>query len=335
MRGAEVGIRLLSQVWEKEIRGPARDVLMVYCDYANDDGRVAWPTLESVAWKAGYSIRQVQRIVKQLRADDVLRQVKTHDGRQEGVRYYVNLSAIPNKSARVTGDIAVSPVTNQTGDIAVSGGRVTQLCRGTGDTAMSPKPPITTNTTTKGDAGAPRPPQPVADTPPDTHAVTPNASRVPAQNPTPSATTTLDPIQHLWTRATKTPTPAAIIAAWKGAPHLLDLCAAFAEATGVEVTKGDRAKWLGGAARLYELRPTKGELVAARDYAAKSGFPITHPAAAVETVKALRQKTRAPAAANPSGRKIVDWQQLADGSMKPVYAECGATAAPGAQGVPA
>lgn len=274
-----MGIKLLSQVWEKDIRGPARDVLMVYCDHANDDGRVAWPTIETVAWKAGYSVRQTQRVIKKLRTAGMLRQVKTHNGRQEGVRYYVDLSGIPDKPARGTGDIAMS------------GGRVTQLCQGTGDICVSPKPPLTTSTTTRGDADAPRPPK--TSTTPITH---PESGE---QNPTPSVTTTLDPINHMWARATKTQTPAAIIAAWKGAPHLLDLCVAFAEATGVEVTKADRAKWMGGAARLHELNPTQAELVAARDHAAKNDYALTHPAAIIETIKALRQRSRPQALAHP------------------------------------
>lgn len=142
-------------------------------------------------------------------------------------------------------------------------------------------------------ADAPRPQNtPTAtDTPPSSDAVT--------QSPAPNIAPKLDPIQHMIERQAQARTPAKIINQWQGAEYLKALCIAFADVMNVEVTKADRAKWMGGAARLYELHPTQTELVQARDHAARCDYALTHPAAACETIKAIRQKARPQALAHP------------------------------------
>jgi hypothetical protein len=114
-----------------------------------------------------------------------------------------------------------------------------------------------------------------------------------------TSTSTLDPVLHAMERKLKANTPAHIIGAWRAGEHLKDLCVLFAEVTNAEVVKHDSGKWIGGARRLYELHPTREELVRARDYATKNEFPMTHPGAAVETIKAIRQMNpQKPAALN-------------------------------------
>lgn len=145
----------------------------------------------------------------------------------------------------------------------------------------------------ESDADAPRP----QNTPTATD--TPSSSDAVTQSPAPNIAPKLDPIQHMIERQAQARTPAKIINQWQGAEYLKALCIAFADVMNVEVTKADRAKWMGGAARLYELHPTQTELVQARDHAARCDYALTHPAAACETIKAIRQKARPQALAHP------------------------------------
>ena len=96
----------------------------------------------------------------------------------------------------------------------------------------------------------------------------------------------MDASTDFFNRATAARTPARVIASWKCADHLKDLCVAFAEVFNLEVTKDDRGKWIGGARHLNELAPTRAELIAAKRET--DGLTITHPYAIYETVKKLR-----------------------------------------------
>lgn len=275
----------MSQVWGKDIAGTKRDVLLIYCDYANDEGFTAWPTVRKVAWKAGISPRQAQRTIKQLRGMGVFELAAPHYGQREGMRYRINLNALPNKPPF------------QTGDTQMSGGRVTQLCQGTGDTQMSPKPSVTINqplthtpTVTVGEASISVMATNVA-----------NAASLESESEPKVTVARLDAVTDLFNHATKPKTAATVIRKWKLPAHLEDLCITFAEVFGIEAdgpnktlsnTKQTKGKWLRGATELAELNPTHAELIKARDIARANRYPIAHPGAAVNTITNLRQSAR-------------------------------------------
>ena len=129
----------------------------------------------------------------------------------------------------------------------------------------------------------------------------------------------LDPVTHAFQRATTAArTPESIIRAWNGPPHLTDLCLSFVQVFGVPVTKADKGKWLAGARRLEELRPTEDEMRQVRDKA--GNLAITHPGAAYELIKAVRAQSPAcfdhPLLKN--GRAPIGWRRTPTG-MQPLY----------------
>lgn len=71
-----MSIKLMSQVWEKMLTHSEQSVLLAMTDYADDEGRNCYPSYERLAWKTGYSKRQVQRIIQGLCDVEILIIVK-------------------------------------------------------------------------------------------------------------------------------------------------------------------------------------------------------------------------------------------------------------------
>lgn len=285
-----MSIKLLSAIWEKQIGpGAERDVLMIYADHAGDDGRVAWPTVATVAWKAGYSERQTQRTIRKLQKAGVLQAVESNKGEKRGVRYRVNLDAIPNKPAP-TGDTHMSPQKKGTGDTQTSPVGVTRICHPTGDTHMSPKPSIQPSSqppTLPADAGA-------------------GSGDAPSKQ-------SIDGVVDFFNRAAASNEQAAgddararliadarkVFGKWNLPAHLSELAAAFVDVFCVapdNAGKGQEGKWVAGLNRLYSHKPTPADLQAARRRAAEARpapLTITHPGAIVETLKAIKAERMA------------------------------------------
>jgi|GEM_PF-1285860 biotin operon repressor len=62
-----MSVKVMSAVWELDLPQNQKLVLLAFADHADDDG-VCYPSVGRIAWKTGVSERQVQRIVKKLRA---------------------------------------------------------------------------------------------------------------------------------------------------------------------------------------------------------------------------------------------------------------------------
>lgn len=90
-----MSIKLMSQVWEREIDHPEQSVLLALADHANDDGEHVRPSMEYVAWKTGYSLRQTQRLVGALKKRKVL--LVTRPGFRAPNEYRIDLNALPFK----------------------------------------------------------------------------------------------------------------------------------------------------------------------------------------------------------------------------------------------
>jgi len=124
-----MSIKLMAECWNRQMTRSERDVLLVMCDHANDEGRNTYPSIARIAWKTDMSERHVTRMMKSLCKKGALKLIQ-HATRHTPKRYRAIPSALPVKPC-FRGDI-VSPledlgVTNETSR---------------GDIAMSPKPSV-------------------------------------------------------------------------------------------------------------------------------------------------------------------------------------------------
>lgn len=67
-----MSVKIMGQVWEKDLPQNKAWVLMAYADHADHDGNNAFPAIDLIAWKTNYKPRQVRRIVAELRNDMIL-----------------------------------------------------------------------------------------------------------------------------------------------------------------------------------------------------------------------------------------------------------------------
>lgn len=88
-------------VWKYRVPFNQAWVLMALADHADDDGTNCYPAIAYVAWKTGYSERQVRRVMKQLRDTGALIVLEDNRGPGFPVHYQVNLEALTPKSAYV------------------------------------------------------------------------------------------------------------------------------------------------------------------------------------------------------------------------------------------
>ncbi len=126
-----MSIRMIAEVWRRQISGGKQAVCLVLADFANDAGLQVRPSIAMISWKTGLSERQVTRIMGELRQAGAL-QVIAHGqgGRGQVPEYQLMLdklrlkpgTAKGKKSQPITvghkkGDM-VSPFEEQKGDIA-------------------------------------------------------------------------------------------------------------------------------------------------------------------------------------------------------------------------
>ena len=93
-----MSITLMSHVWECEIPPNLLLVLLAMADIARDDGSRCYPSIDYLAWKIGYTSRQVQRIVQELRKRDILLVVAYgKGGRGKATEYLIKLDHLDRK----------------------------------------------------------------------------------------------------------------------------------------------------------------------------------------------------------------------------------------------
>ena len=94
-----MSIKVMSQVWELQLNHNDQGVMLALADHADDDGGNCYPSVAYIAWKTGYSIRQVQRVLKQLRGQGLIIPTSSMSGGRHGtVEYQLNLSRVPKKA---------------------------------------------------------------------------------------------------------------------------------------------------------------------------------------------------------------------------------------------
>lgn len=89
----------MTKVWKCDRPSNQTLVLLAMADFASDDGSRCYPSIALLAWKCGYSSRQIQNIIRELRAKSILL-VLDHDqgGRSHSTEYLIRLSHIAPKS---------------------------------------------------------------------------------------------------------------------------------------------------------------------------------------------------------------------------------------------
>lgn len=84
---------LVRRVYQKKIDAKHQRVLVLLCDFANDDG-VCWPSIDRIAWKLSVSERTVMRAVKDLEAVGCI-EVRRHHRRAN--TYLIDLERLDDK----------------------------------------------------------------------------------------------------------------------------------------------------------------------------------------------------------------------------------------------
>src|SRR5687767_7813906 len=94
-----VSVKLMGAVFELDLPRPEAWVLMALVDHADHDGFNIFPSVDLVAWKTGYSRRQVQNIMGSLRTRGLL--VVVEEARDHRPREYrADLARGPRKPER-------------------------------------------------------------------------------------------------------------------------------------------------------------------------------------------------------------------------------------------
>lgn len=105
-----MSVKATGKVWELKLPPARQMVLLALADHADHDGRSIRPGVPLIAWKTGYSERQVQRIIKTLVASGLLKVTRQSAGKP--TEYAIDFSKGVTKSPyikRQSGDIALSP----------------------------------------------------------------------------------------------------------------------------------------------------------------------------------------------------------------------------------
>lgn len=130
-----MSIYLMSVVWTLDLPRHVVFFLLTLADHASDDGTNIYPSIRYLSWKTGYSERQIQRLLKILLQEGILRILveATHDFPNH---YQMNLEFCKKKLPFDRGD-KKSP--HIRGDKQFR--QVVTNVVGRGDTIPSPKPP--------------------------------------------------------------------------------------------------------------------------------------------------------------------------------------------------
>lgn len=138
-----MSIFVMAKVWQYDLPHPEQAVLLSMADHANDDGERIFPSMERIAWKTGYSKRQVQRVVQSLKESGVLVVVAPARWNRP-TEYRIDFDKATPKPP-YPGDETRGDKMSR-GDTQVTQRGDTQMAQ-RDDAQVSPEPSSTTNTT--------------------------------------------------------------------------------------------------------------------------------------------------------------------------------------------
>lgn len=92
-----MSMKLMVRVLEEaDLSRPQQSILLAMAESANDDGTRCFPSIDKIAWRAGYKPRNVVDIVRDLRALGVL-EVVAESTAQRPTEYAIHLDKCPKK----------------------------------------------------------------------------------------------------------------------------------------------------------------------------------------------------------------------------------------------
>lgn len=103
----------MGRLWELDLHHAPLLVLLAMADHANADGEMIFPSEGLVAWKTGYSVRQVRRILRTLTERGYLIEDRWPPGRSK--QYRIDMTGKPLKAPRLktTPDKMSAPLPGQ------------------------------------------------------------------------------------------------------------------------------------------------------------------------------------------------------------------------------
>ncbi|MBN1348399.1 helix-turn-helix domain-containing protein [candidate division KSB1 bacterium] len=106
-----MSVKVMGLVWESDLPAAQKLVLLSYADHADHDGNNVFPSIGLIAWKTGYSERQIQRITRDLESRKIL--IKDELPGPGGVnRFKIDFSALPLRKRTAQRDDKMSPPIN-------------------------------------------------------------------------------------------------------------------------------------------------------------------------------------------------------------------------------
>ena len=91
-----MSIKLMHEVFGKEVDHSEQAVLLAMADHADDEGGSCFPSVDRIAYKTGYKPRNVIRVMGELRQKGVL-EVVAHATAQRSTEYRIHLERLPDK----------------------------------------------------------------------------------------------------------------------------------------------------------------------------------------------------------------------------------------------
>lgn len=122
-----MSVRLMSQAFHARLPSSQKLVLLVLCDYANDEGLSCHPSIAQVAKKASLSERQCKRVMKELIDGEWIAVIGNEFGGAPGStrNYKINLKTL------FRGDTHDTPEQSLTGDTHDTGDKLTRVTSAT------------------------------------------------------------------------------------------------------------------------------------------------------------------------------------------------------------
>lgn len=118
-----MSVKIMGALWERDLSHRDLLVLLALADHADHNGCNIRPGVPLVAWKCGYSPRQMMRIFQDLEARGIL--VRTRERTGKATEYRIDLSNVPFKKpferrpttdTAMSYDTAMSPLTSHESD---------------------------------------------------------------------------------------------------------------------------------------------------------------------------------------------------------------------------
>ena len=93
-----MSVKIMGAIWDLDLSHELAWVLMAYADHADHDGRNCYPGTKLIAYKTGYSPRQVQRCTADLISKGLLNVERQGGGRGHATVYRIDISRAPLKA---------------------------------------------------------------------------------------------------------------------------------------------------------------------------------------------------------------------------------------------